>query len=114
MPSILQNPHIVALGKTTVDLVIWDGASNVQNAGQELQLDFPWMTCIRGAEHQSSLWLGDTAKTYHVKLIIQVYRRVYHWFGGTVRALFAVFKTTSQINNCYSGKPLMLIKACDL
>ena len=41
------------------DLCAFDGASNVQKAGQVLSQHYPRMTCIHGAEHVVSLFLGD-------------------------------------------------------
>ena len=39
-----------------VDLVIFDGASNVQKAGKILEERYPLITCIHGAEHVVSLF----------------------------------------------------------
>jgi hypothetical protein len=42
-----------------VDLVFFDGASNVQNAGQLLRVRYPRITVGHGAEHVVSLFFKD-------------------------------------------------------
>ena len=42
-----------------VDLVFFDGASNVQNAGELLQVAYPRITVGHGAEHVVSLFFKD-------------------------------------------------------
>ena len=46
-----------------VDLVIFDGASNVQKAGKLLEEKYPVISCIHGSEHVVSLFFSDIAKT---------------------------------------------------
>ena len=45
-----------------VDLVFFDGASNVQNAGELLKVKFPRITVGHGAEHVVSLFFSDVYK----------------------------------------------------
>ncbi len=45
-----------------VDLVLFDGASNVQNAGELLKVKFPRITVGHGAEHVVSLFFSDVYK----------------------------------------------------
>ncbi|MGL5935152.1 MAG: hypothetical protein ACRCZI_05970 [Cetobacterium sp.] len=63
----LIKPHILKLGENNVDLCIMDGAKNVQNATNQLQLWFPRMSGAHGAEHLTALCLSDVAKTPKVK-----------------------------------------------
>jgi Protein of unknown function (DUF 659) len=62
----LIKPHILKLGKDNVDLCIMDGAKNVQNATNLLQIWFPRMSGAHGAEHLTALCLSDVAKTPQV------------------------------------------------
>ncbi len=42
-----------------VDLVLFDGASDVQNAGQLVSITYPRITVVHGAEHVVSLFFKD-------------------------------------------------------
>jgi hypothetical protein len=42
-----------------VDLVLFDGASNVQNAGKLVSITYPRITIVHGAEHVVSLFFKD-------------------------------------------------------
>jgi hypothetical protein len=42
-----------------VDKVLFDGASNVQNAGQLVSITYPRITIVHGAEHVVSLFFKD-------------------------------------------------------
>jgi hypothetical protein len=45
--------------KGVVDLVLFDGASNVQNAGRILAINHPQITAVHGAEHVTYLFFKD-------------------------------------------------------
>jgi hypothetical protein len=45
--------------KGVVDLVLFDGASNVQKAGRILAIHHPRITVVHGAEHVTSLFFKD-------------------------------------------------------
>jgi hypothetical protein len=107
-------PLIDKIGAEFVDLLLFDGASNVQKAGRLLSIKYPRITTRHGAEHVIALHLGDIAKSFHVKLLIRVYRRVYHWFGGSVHLLYAVLQRTTAASNQYSGVALAIILARDI
>jgi hypothetical protein len=61
--EIMSN-HINRLDpkKKLIDLVIFDGASNMQKAGLALGILFPRITCIHGAEHVVSLFFQTFVK----------------------------------------------------
>jgi len=40
-----------------VDLALFDGAANVQKAGEVLAALYPWISVLHGAEHVMSLFL---------------------------------------------------------
>ena len=48
--------HGLGACRGIVDLVFFDGASNVQNAGELLKVKFPRITVGHGAEHVVSLF----------------------------------------------------------
>jgi hypothetical protein len=68
--SELFLPHILEMEKTTprcTDLIIFDGASNVQKAGSLLEAKFPHISVIHGAEHVISLFYHDVFSTSPVR-----------------------------------------------
>ena len=55
---------------TVTDLFYFDGASNVQKAGQVLMAQFPRSFCYLGGEHVVSLFFSDIAKIQPVKVCV--------------------------------------------
>ena len=53
-----------------VDLVFFDGASNVQNAGKLLSIKYPCIAVGHGAEQVVSLFFSDIFKKVSMKLIL--------------------------------------------
>jgi hypothetical protein len=91
----LFRPHLLELDpyKTCIDLIYFDGASNVQKAGGIISAYYPRVTCLHGAEHVVSLFFSDISKLSPIKTFIRFYRRVYKWFGsGSHHAPYAIFK----------------------
>ena len=43
------------------DVIMFDGASNVQLGGKLLKLDYPKLTVMRGVEHTLSLFFNDVS-----------------------------------------------------
>ena len=54
--------------KQRTDLFYFDGASNVQKAGEVLEAKFPRATCLHGGEHVISLFFSDLAKLGPIKV----------------------------------------------
>ena len=52
-----MDPH-----KSITDVVMFDGASNVQLAGELLKIHYPKITFMRGVEHTVSLFFNDLSK----------------------------------------------------
>lgn len=98
----LFNPHLEELDphKTLVDLLYFDGASNVQKAGSIIGAIYPRVTCLHGAEHVVSLFFSDICKISSIQAFIRYYRRVYKWFGsGSHHVPYAIFsKHVSEVN----------------
>ena len=63
-------PHMEAMDamKDRIDLFIVDGASNVQKAGQVVEVVFPRASVLHGAEHCLSLFFTDVAKIPSIKV----------------------------------------------
>jgi len=85
----------------TVDLVFFDGASNVQNAGEILRAFNPRITVGHGAEHVVSLFFSDVyTKVRDFKILAVFAERVRNIFGSVRHAPSAMFKKhTRQHNN---------------
>ena len=98
------NPH--------VNLVLFDGASNVQKAGDILAVRYPRITVGHGTEHVISLFFANFAKVPQVKKLIAVYKLVYRVFGiGAMHTPIAVFKEAAlKLNN---GMEIGLLRAAD-
>jgi hypothetical protein len=97
--------------KNLVDMVIFDGASNMQKAGQMLEKACPKITCVHGGEHVVSLFFSDVAKTSIGKMLIRLCRKFYKWFGGRHHSAYALFMQFSYEFN--DGKAIGLIRPAD-
>ena len=112
--SSLFLPHMSELDpqKRLIDLLFFDGASNVQLAGALCKVHFPRITVLHGAEHVVSLFFADVAKLPPIKRLITVYRNIYSIFGSGARhAPYALFKAQSLLFN--HGRGIGLIRAAD-
>jgi hypothetical protein len=113
--SELFVPHIVEMEKTSpkcTDLVIFDGASNVQKAGQLLEAKFPNISVMHGAEHVISLFYNDVFRLKEFDMLKNINRLIYRYFGsGSMHSPYAIFSKHSQDHN--SGKCIGLIRAAD-
>ena len=93
------------------DLCAFDGATNVQKAGEVLSKHFPRMTCIHGAEHVVSLFLGDVFALPQLKMLVSFYNRLRNIFGSTRHSPADMFRKQSQSHN--GGVPLGFIKIAE-
>jgi hypothetical protein len=85
-----------------VDLVLFDGASNVQNAGKLVSITYPCITVVHGAEHVVSLFFKDIFTKMPVFLCLnQFLKWCRNIFGSTCHGPHAIFKKHSIMhNNC--------------
>jgi hypothetical protein len=68
------------------DLVLFDGASNVQNAGKLVSITYPHITIVHGAEHVVSLFFKDIFTKYaSVPMFIPGFKTVqkYLWINSS-------------------------------
>jgi len=97
-------------GKTLLDLVLVDGASNCQKGGELLSLVYPRVTVMHGCEHILSLFCSDLLKKTKVQLLVVVYRIIYRVFGsGSTHMAYAVFKKHAREYN--RNRDIGLIRA---
>ena len=111
----LFTPHIVEMEKNApkcTDLVIFDGASNVQKAGGLIEAKFPHVSVMHGAEHVISLFYQDIFKLRQFEMLKNINRLIYRCFGsGSMHSPYAIFSKHSRDHN--GGKPIGLIRAAD-
>ena len=92
-----------------VDLVFFDGASNVQNAGEILRAFNPRITVGHGAEHVVSLFFSDVYTKVRYFGILSVFaEKVRNIFGSVRHAPSAMFKKYTRVHN--NGVHLGFIK----
>jgi hypothetical protein len=95
-------PHIERMdnAKSLSDLISFDGASAVQKAGQIMQVSYPRMYCIHGAEHSISLFFKDVAHLSPIAKFIREDQLLYRVFGsGSMHAPYAIFKQHAREHN---------------
>ena len=113
--SQLFVPVILEMENSTpkcTDLVIFDGASNVQKAGQLLEAKFPHISVIHGAEHVISLFYHDVFQLKEFHMLKNINRLIYRYFGsGSMHSPYAIFSKHSEDHN--NGKCIGLIRAAD-
>jgi len=108
-------PHITKMEQNapkSTDLVIFDGASNVQKAGLLLEAQFPHLSVIHGAEHVISLFYHDVFRLREFEMLKNFNRLIYRYFGsGSMHSPYAIFSKHSRDHN--NGKCIGLIRAAD-
>ncbi len=85
-----------------VDLVLFDGASNVQSAAKLVFITYPRITVVHGAEHVVSLFFKDIfTKMLVFQCLSQFLKRCRNIFGSTCHGPHAILKKHSIVhNNC--------------
>ena len=95
--------------RSCTDVFFFDGASNVQKAGQVLMAKFPRTFCFHGGEHVVSLFFSSIAKIAPIKVLILKTCRFYNVFGsGANHAIHAQFMAQSAMAN--KGKKVGLLR----
>ena len=91
--------------------LFFDGAANVQKAGEILAATYPTISVLHGAEHVVSLF-SDLAKNKVISKAIMIYRKLYSIFGsGTHQSTHAIYRRLSKEHN--NGKFVGLISAAE-
>ena len=108
-------PHIKVMEQKVpkcTDLVIFDGASNVQKAGSLIEAQFPHVSVIHGAEHVISLFYSDVFRMREFDVLKRLNQTIYRYFGsGSMHSFYAMFSKHSRDHN--QGKSIGLIRASD-
>ena len=100
------------ISKHSVDLIIFDGASNVQGAGHILGAYYPRTTTIKGGEHVVALFFNDLfAVVKEFRLLKAFNNSLYNLFGGTRHVAGQTFAKFSKAEN--KGRPVGLLRAAD-
>ena len=99
--------------KILFDCCFFDGASNVQKAGELLSQKYPQLSVFHGAEHVVSLFFNDLFKEIPVmKTFVQNYQLLYKYFGmGSSHKIYAVFSKYAEESN--KGIKIGLIRAAE-
>ena len=75
---------------------MFDGASNVQLAGELLKIHYPNITVMRGVEHTVNLFFNDVSKILVFNQIITAHKEIYNLFGSRIyHKPHSVFKSKS-------------------
>ena len=101
-----------------VDLVFFDGASNVQNSGELLRMKYPRITVGHGAEHVVLLFFKDVYTKVSFVLRIDVYvervlssnARLYLYLGPRVSGFVRIAKKSRNIWGSVRHKPAAMFK----
>jgi len=96
----------------SVDVVLFDGALNVQKAGQLLAVSYERITVLHGAEHVISLFFNDVFKNGELRWFIKFTRLTYRVFGsGSMHKPYAIFQKFCKEHN--DGRKIDLLCASD-
>ena len=71
-------------GKKLTDIVMFDGASNVQMWGKLLKVHYSKLTVMRGVEHTVLLFFNDVSKIPIVNQIISDQKMIYNIFDSGI------------------------------
>ena len=66
------------------DIIMFDGASNLQLGGKVLELKYPKLTVMLGIEHNFSLYFNDVSKIPIVHQMIASHKIIYISFGSVI------------------------------
>ena len=84
-------------GKYLTDVIMFDGASNVQLGGKLLKVHYPKLTVMPGIEQTVSLFFNDISKITIVNQMIFTHKMIYNIFGsGIYHKPHSIFKSKYQ------------------
>ena len=84
---------IIDTHKKIIDVVVFDGASNVHLGGELLKIYNPKLTVMCGVEHSLSLFFSDVSKIPIVNQLVTAHKAIYKIFGsGIYHKLHYIFK----------------------
>ena len=75
---------------------MFDGASNVQLAGELLKIHYPKNSVMRGFEHTVAFFFSDVSKILVFNQMITAHKEIYNLFGsGIYQKPHYIFKSES-------------------
>ena len=75
---------------------MFDGASNVQLAGELLKIYYPKISVMHGVEHTESLFLNHVSKSTVVNQMVTAHKAIYNLFGSVIyHKPYSIFKSKS-------------------
>ena len=93
---LLDHFKIIDPHKSIIDVIMFDGASNVQLAGELFKICYPKITVICGVEHTVSLFFNDVFKILVVHQMISAHKAIYNLFGSEIyHKPHSIFKSKS-------------------
>ena len=92
----LEHIKIIDPHKSITDVVMFDGASNVQLAGELFKIHYPKITVMRGVEQTVSLFFNDVSKIPVVNQIIIAHKAIYNLFGSSAIVLNSSEETLAR------------------
>jgi hypothetical protein len=104
-------PHmkIIDPDKQLIDCVFFYGSSNVQKAEKIMQVHYPRVMVLHGAEHVVSLFFKDLYNIQVVKHHIVRHRFIYRVFGsGAMHSPYVLFQRHARAFN--NGRPIGLLR----
>jgi hypothetical protein len=100
------------MSKNSVDLIIFDGASNVQGAGHIVGAYHKRTTTIKGGEHVCALFFSDVFNVVKEFRVLKAFNNsLYNLFGGTRHVAGRTFLKFSKAHN--KGREVGLLRAAD-
>ena len=81
---MLEHIKIIDPHKSITDVFMFDGASNVQLAGELLKIHYPNISVVCGVEHTVSLFFKDVSKIPVVNQMITAHKAIYNLFGSGI------------------------------
>jgi hypothetical protein len=98
-----------------VDLVLFDGASNVHNAGKLVSITYPCITVVHGAEHVVSLFFKDI---FNKMPVFQCLSQFLKWcrniFRSTHHGPHVIFNKHSIMQNSHIYIGFIKISKCHM
>jgi hypothetical protein len=99
-------------GNNVVDLILFDGAANMQKAGRVLATKYKRLTVLHGAEHVMSLFFNDIFKIPEIRIFMKICKIIYKHFGsGSMHGPYSIFMKYAKMHN--GNKRIGLIRAAD-
>ena len=78
------------------DVVMFNGAYNVQLGGELLRIQYTNIAFMRGVDHTVSLFFNDVSNISDLKQIIKAHKAIYNLFGsGIYNKFYSISKSQS-------------------